>query len=156
MRGVNGLEPATARKIDFYTRQFVDAISPSNFLATNPEVLAATLETGGQNLVRGLENLLENLQRGEGRLSIIMTDMEAFQLGENIAATPGKVVFQNELMQLTQYTPTTPDARRRPLLIVPPAQDEHKPCLKSASMDLRFPNVKKEFTCALSRANHTS
>src|SRR5208283_3463511 len=120
VHGVEGLDPATARKVDFYTRQFVDALSPSNFLATNPEVLAATLETGGQNLLRGLENLLEDLQRGKGRLSITMTDMEAFRLGENIAATPGKVVFQNDLMQLIQYTPTTPDVRRRPLLIVPP------------------------------------
>jgi polyhydroxyalkanoate synthase subunit PhaC len=120
VRGVEGLDPATARKVDFYTRQFVDALSPSNFLATNPEVLAATLETGGQNLLRGLENLLGDLQRGKGRLSITLTDMEAFHLGENIAATPGKVVFQNDLMQLIQYTPTTPDVRRRPLLIVPP------------------------------------
>jgi len=120
VRGVEGLDPATAHKVDFYTRQFVDAISPSNFLATNPEVLAATLETGGQNLLRGLENLLGDLQRGKGRLSITMTDMEAFRLGENIAATAGKVVFQNDLMQLIQYTPTTPDVRRRPLLIVPP------------------------------------
>ena len=120
VRGVEGLDPAAARKVDFYTRQFVDALSPSNFLATNPEVLAATLETGGQNLLRGLENLLGDLQRGKGRLSITMTDMEAFRLGENIAATPGKVVFQNELMQLIQYTPTTSDVRRRPLLIVPP------------------------------------
>ena len=120
VRGVEGLDPATARKVDFYTRQFVDAISPSNFVATNPEVLAATLETGGQNLLRGLENLLEDLRRGKGRLSITMTDMEAFRLGENIAATPGKVVFQNDLMQLIQYTPTTFDVRRRPLLIVPP------------------------------------
>jgi polyhydroxyalkanoate synthase len=70
VRGVEGLDPATARKVDFYTRQFVDALSPSNFVATNPEVLAATLETGGQNLLRGLENLLGDLQRGKGRLSI--------------------------------------------------------------------------------------
>jgi len=120
VRGVEGLDPATARKVDFYTRQFIDALSPSNFVATNPEVLAATLETGGQNLLRGLENLLEDLRRGKGRLSITMTDMEAFRIGENIAATPGKVVFQNDLMQLIQYTPTTFDVRRRPLLIVPP------------------------------------
>ena len=120
VRGVEGLDPATARKVDFYTRQFVDALSPSNFVATNPEVLAATLETGGQNLLRGLENLLEDLRRGKGRLSITMTDMEAFRLGENIAATPGNVVVQNDLMQLIQYTPTTSDVRRRPLLIVPP------------------------------------
>ena len=120
VHGVEGLDSATARKVDFYTRQCVDALSPSNFVATNPEVLAATLETGGQNLLRGLENLLEDLQRGKGRLSITMTDMRAFRLGDNIAATPGKVVFQNELMQLIQYTPASPDVRRRPLLIVPP------------------------------------
>jgi polyhydroxyalkanoate synthase len=120
VHGVEELDPATARKIDFYTRQFVDALSPSNFVATNPEILAATLETGGQNLLRGLENLLADLQRGKGRLSITMTDMGAFRVGENIAATRGKVVFQNALMQLIQYAPTTPDARRRPLLIVPP------------------------------------
>jgi polyhydroxyalkanoate synthase len=120
VRDVKGLDPANARKVDFYTRQFVDAISPSNFLATNPEVLTTTLQTGGQNLLRGLENLLADLDRGEGRLSITMTDMKSFRLGENIATTPGKVVYQNELMQLLQYEPSTPDVRRRPLLIVPP------------------------------------
>jgi polyhydroxyalkanoate synthase subunit PhaC len=106
--------------MDFYTRQFVDAISPSNFITTNPEVLTTTLQTGGQNLLRGLENLLADLDRGEGRLSITMTDMKSFRLGENIATTPGKVVYQNDLMQLLQYEPSTPDVRRRPLLIVPP------------------------------------
>jgi polyhydroxyalkanoate synthase subunit PhaC len=120
VRGVDGLDPATARKVDLYARQFVDALSPSNFLASNPEVLAATLESNGQNLLRGLENLLEDLRRGKARLSITMTDLEAFRLGDNIAATPGKVIFQNDMMQLIQYTPATPDVRRRPLLIVPP------------------------------------
>ena len=120
VRDVKGLDPANARKVDFYTRQFVDAISPSNFIATNPEVLTTTLQTGGQNLLRGLENLLADLDGGEGRLSITMTDMKSFRLGENIATTPGKVVYQNDLMQLLQYEPSTPDVRRRPLLIVPP------------------------------------
>ncbi len=120
VRDVKGLDPANARKVDFYTRQFVDAISPSNFIATNPEVLTTTLQTGGQNLLRGVENLLADLDRGEGRLSITMTDMKLFRLGENIATTPGKVVYQNDLMQLLQYEPSTPDVRRRPLLIVPP------------------------------------
>ena len=114
------LDETSARKVDFYTRQFVDAISPSNFVATNPEVLKATLDTGGQNLLRGLENLLSDLSRGDGRLSITMTDMKAFRLGENIATTPGKIVFQNNLMQLIQYAPTTADVRKRPLLIIPP------------------------------------
>jgi poly[(R)-3-hydroxyalkanoate] polymerase subunit PhaC len=120
VRDVKGLDPAKAKKVDFYTRQFVDAMSPSNFVATNPEVLTTTLETGGQNLLHGLENLLADLDRGEGRLSITMTDMKSFRLGENIAGTPGKVVYQNELMQLIQYAPSTPEVRRRPLLIVPP------------------------------------
>jgi polyhydroxyalkanoate synthase len=120
VRAVENIDDATARKVDFYTRQFVDALSPSNFVATNPEVLTATLESGGQNLLRGLENLLVDLERGNGRLSITMTDMKAFRLGENIATTPGKIVYQNELMQLIQYRPSTQEVRRRPLLIVPP------------------------------------
>ena len=120
VREVKGMDDATARKVDFYTRQFVDALSPSNFVATNPEVLTATLESGGQNLLRGLENLLVDLERGNGRLSITMTDLKAFRLSENIATTPGKIVYQNELMQLIQYRPSTQEVRRRPLLIVPP------------------------------------
>src|SRR5258708_20209306 len=110
---------AAARKVDFYTRQFVDAICPSNFIATNPEVLTASLESGGQSLLRGLETLLDDLERGDGRLAITMTDMKAFRLGENIATTPGKIVYQNELMQLIQYQPSTNEVRKRPLLIVP-------------------------------------
>ena len=120
IREVKGMDEATARKVDFYTRQFVDALSPSNFVATNPEVLTSTLASGGQNLLRGLENLLADLERGNGRLAITMTDMKAFRLGENIAATPGRIVYQNELMQLIQYAPSTREVRRRPLLIVPP------------------------------------
>ena len=120
IREVKGMDDVTARKVGFYTRQFVDALSPSNFVATNPEVLTATLESGGQNLLRGLENLLVDMERGNGRLSITMTDMKAFRLSENIATTPGKIVYQNELMQLIQYRPTTQEVRRRPLLIVPP------------------------------------
>ena len=117
---VNDLNPKTAHKVDFYTRQFVDAMSPSNFLATNPEVLQTTIETGGENLFRGLTNLLDDLERGRGQLAVTMTDLKAFRLGENVAATPGKVIFQNELMQLIQYAPSTPEVKRRPLLIVPP------------------------------------
>ncbi|WP_035693344.1 poly(3-hydroxyalkanoate) synthetase, partial [Bradyrhizobium elkanii] len=120
IRAIKGMDEASARKVDFYARQFVDAVSPSNFVATNPEVLTATLESGGQNLLRGLENLLVDLARGDGRLAITMTDMKAFRLGENIATTPGKIIYQNELMQLIQYAPSTSEVRRRPLLIVPP------------------------------------
>jgi polyhydroxyalkanoate synthase len=117
---VDGLDPATAQKVDFYSRQFVDAMSPSNFLLTNPEVLRRTAETGGENLLRGLSNLLGDLERGRGQLRIRMTDQDAFTVGGNIAATPGKVIYQNRLIQLIQYTPTTATALKRPLLIVPP------------------------------------
>src|SRR5919202_3713195 len=101
--GVDGLDPKAAQKVDFYTRQFVDAMSPSNFLLTNPEVLRRTAETGGENLLRGLNNLLADLERGRGKLTIKMTDMDAFKLVENIAITPGKVVHQKVLMHLIQY-----------------------------------------------------
>ncbi|MCW2246476.1 polyhydroxyalkanoate synthase [Azospirillum fermentarium] len=117
---VEGLPDQTAKKVDFYTRQFVDAMAPSNFVMTNPEVLRTTIETGGENLVKGLEHLLKDLERGKGELRISMTDYDAFQVGKNIAVTPGKVVFQNDLIQLLQYTPTTPDVAKRPLMIVPP------------------------------------
>ena len=120
VRDVGGLDTKTAQKIDFYTRQFVDAMAPSNFVMTNPQVLRATLESGGENLISGLENLLGDLERGKGELRISMTDTSAFEVGSNIAVTPGKVVYQNELMQLIQYTPTTEEVFKRPLLIVPP------------------------------------
>ncbi|WP_428486286.1 PHA/PHB synthase family protein [Rhodopila sp.] len=117
---VDGLDPKTAQKVDFYARQFVDAMSPSNFLLTNPEVLRKTAETGGENLLKGLNNMLSDLERGKGKLRIKMTDTDAFSLGENIAVSPGKVVFQNDLMQLIQYDPTTEKVLKRPLLIAPP------------------------------------
>jgi polyhydroxyalkanoate synthase subunit PhaC len=120
VKDVEGIDERTARKVDFYTRQFVDAIAPSNFLITNPEVLRATIESRGENLLNGLKNLLEDLERGKGRLAIKMTDMEAFRIGANIAVTPGKVVYQNDLLQLIQYAPTTATVKRRPLLIIPP------------------------------------
>ncbi|HZH26874.1 MAG TPA: class I poly(R)-hydroxyalkanoic acid synthase [Azospirillaceae bacterium] len=120
VRSVEGQDDKAARKLDFYTRQFIDAMSPSNFVMTNPEVLRTTLETRGENLVRGLENMLDDLERGKGRLAISMTDYEAFEVGRNVAATPGKVVYQNDLMQLIQYAPTTDEVHRRPLLIIPP------------------------------------
>ena len=117
---IEGLDERSRRKLDFYTRQFVDALSPSNFPATNPEVLRATLDTGGGNLLKGLQHLLEDLERGKGRLSIRQTDLEAFQPGVNVAITPGKVIYQNDLMQLLQYVPTTEEVYRRPLIVVPP------------------------------------
>ncbi|HSE77669.1 MAG TPA: class I poly(R)-hydroxyalkanoic acid synthase [Alphaproteobacteria bacterium] len=120
VRQVEGLDDKTAKKVDFYTRQFVDAMAPTNFAITNPEVLRTTIESGGENLLKGLSNLLDDLERGKGKLAIKMTDMEAFKVGENIAVTPGKVIFQTDLMQLLQYSPSTETVARRPLLIIPP------------------------------------
>jgi polyhydroxyalkanoate synthase len=117
---VEGLSETAKKKVDFFTRQYIDALAPSNFALTNPEVFRETVASGGQNLVRGLNNLLDDIERGNGQLRISMTDPKAFELGVNIATTPGKVVFQNELMQLIQYEPTTAKVRKRPLLIIPP------------------------------------
>src|SRR3712207_3384350 len=117
---VDGMDQKTAQKVDFYTRQFVDPMSPSNFLLTNPEVLRKTAETGGENLLKGLSHLLNDLERGKGRLRIRMTDDAKFRVGENIAVSPGKVVYQNDLMQLIQYSPATETVFKRPLLIFPP------------------------------------
>jgi polyhydroxyalkanoate synthase len=117
---VEGLSEPTKKKVRFFTRQYIDALAPSNFALTNPEVFRETVASGGQNLVRGLNNLLDDIERGNGQLRISMTDSKAFELGVNIATTPGKVVYQNELMQLIQYEPTTAKTWKRPLLIIPP------------------------------------
>lgn len=115
-----GLSDQDRRKLEFQTQLFADAISPTNFVLTNPEVLNETIKTGGQNLVKGLENLIDDLKRGKGELKISTTDYNAFKIGENIAITPGRVVYQNDLMQLIQYAPATGAVFRRPLLIIPP------------------------------------
>ena len=117
---VDRLDPKTAQKVDFYSRQFMDAISPANFLLTNPEMLRKTVETGGENLLRGLSNLLSDLERGRGRLTMETAGLHAFKVGRDVAATPGKVVFQNDLLQLIQYSPATRTVLKRPLLIAPP------------------------------------
>ena len=117
---VEGMPAESEKKVAFFTRQYVDALAPSNFALTNPQVLRETLASGGQNLLKGLANLLADIEKGEGRLRISMTDEKAFQLGRNVATTPGKVVFQTELMQLIQYQPTTAEAYKQPLVIIPP------------------------------------
>jgi polyhydroxyalkanoate synthase subunit PhaC len=117
---VEGLDERTRKKVDFFTRQYIDALAPSNFALTNPEVFRETIASGGQNLVKGLNNLLDDIERGNGQLKISMTDSKAFELGVNIATTPGHVVFQNDLMQLIQYEPATTKVAKRPLLIMPP------------------------------------
>jgi polyhydroxyalkanoate synthase len=120
VNGVEGLDEISRKKVDFFTRQYIDALSPSNFALTNPEVFRETLKSGGQNLVRGFNNLLRDIEDGDGQLKVRMTDTSAFELGRNVATTPGKVVFQNDLIQLIQYTPTTSEVFKTPLLIVPP------------------------------------
>ncbi|MFT5487109.1 MAG: polyhydroxyalkanoate synthase [Paracoccaceae bacterium] len=120
VRETDGLDDETARKVDFYTRQFVDAMAPTNFAMTNPEVLRATVDSKGQNLIDGLSNLLDDLEKGDGQLKIKHVEDDAFELGKTVATSPGKVVFQNELFQLLQFSPLTEKVRKTPLLIVPP------------------------------------
>ena len=117
---LDGIDPESHAKAKFYTRQFVNSISPSNFASTNPLVLKKVQETGGDCLISGMENLLRDLERGQGKLKISTSDDNAFKVGENIAATKGKVVYQNDLIQLIQYAPTTKTVHRRPILFVPP------------------------------------
>ena len=117
---MQGVSADDRQRIHFYTRQFAEALSPSNFILTNPEVLETTRKEKGLNLLRGFRRLLEDVQRGDGQLLISMTDYEAFEVGKNIATTPGSVVYQNEMMQLIQYAPTTKTAYTKPLLIIPP------------------------------------
>ena len=114
------LDPDDRARIRFYTRQFADALSPTNYVLTNPDVLETTRREMGLNLLRGYRMLLEDLQKGDGQLLISMTNKAAFEVGGNIATTEGAVVYENEMMQLIQYTPRTKTVYERPLLIVPP------------------------------------
>jgi polyhydroxyalkanoate synthase len=120
VRRADELDPHTRDKAAFYLKQVTSALSPSNFLATNPELLRTTLAESGDNLVRGLHMMAEDIEAGHGQLRIRQSDAAKFKLGVNLAVTPGKVVFRNELIELIQYAPTTPDVYKRPLLIVPP------------------------------------
>jgi polyhydroxyalkanoate synthase len=120
MSNIENLSEEDALKVRFHTQQLADALSPSNFLLTNPEVIKETVESGGQNLVRGMQNLQRDLDAGKGNLRITMADNTAYQVGKNIATAPGKVIFQNDILQLIQYEPTTSMVYERPLLILPP------------------------------------
>ena len=115
-----GLDPQERKKLNLLARNFIEATSPSNFPATNPAVIKTTIEEEGENLARGLENLVRDLDRGHGNLLIQQTDMSAFEVGKNMAVTPGKVIFENRLFQLLQYTPSTDEVHKTPLLICPP------------------------------------
>ena len=116
----DALPEADAKKLKFATRNMVEAINPANFFALNPEVLEATAMENGANLVRGAEMFLEDMQRGQGELLIRQTDMNAFEVGRDMAVTPGKVIWQNNILQLIQYTPTTDKVLKTPLLFIPP------------------------------------
>ena len=120
VKNAEGIDPHTRKKAEFYVQQIINAIAPSNFVFTNPEVLRTTLESNGDNLVRGMKMLAEDIEAGRGSLRIRQSDSSNLAVGVNMAMTPGKVIYQNELMQLIQYTPTTENVLRTPLLIVPP------------------------------------
>jgi polyhydroxyalkanoate synthase len=120
VRTARTLERHDSHKLAFYTRQLLSALSPSTWPATNPRVLARTLETCGENLLRGLERLVDDLERGKGLVPISQHDADAFEVGRNLAVTPGKVIFRNALIELIQFAPATNSAFRTPLLVVPP------------------------------------
>ena len=120
VESIDGLDEDTARKVDFVSRQIVDAMAPTNFALTNPAVLRETTERRGENLREGYENLAAVLARGKGPLAVEHVPPDAFEIGTDIAVTPGEVVFQNDLLQLIQYAPATQTVFKRPLLIVPP------------------------------------
>jgi polyhydroxyalkanoate synthase len=120
VRDAEGLDPHTRKKAEFYVQQITNALAPSNFVLTNPELLRTTLASNGDNLVRGMKMLAEDIEAGKGQLRIRQSDPGNLQVGVNMATTPGKVIFQNEVMQLIQYQPATENVLRTPLLIVPP------------------------------------
>lgn len=117
---VEGLDESTKRRAEFYVNQISSALSPSNFALTNPEVMRETLASNGENLVKGISHLADDISRSKDLLRIRQTDLDAFEVGRNLAVTPGKVVFQNDIIQLIQYSPTTEEVHEVPLLIVPP------------------------------------
>jgi polyhydroxyalkanoate synthase len=120
VRDAEGLDPHTRKKAEFYVQQITNALAPSNFVLTNPEVLRETLASSGDNLVRGMKMLAEDIEAGGGTLRIRQSDPSNLEVGVNMATTPGKVIYQNDLMQLIQYQPSTENVLRTPLLIVPP------------------------------------
>ncbi|NCT40777.1 MAG: class I poly(R)-hydroxyalkanoic acid synthase [Alphaproteobacteria bacterium] len=120
IRSAEDLDDAKREKLAFSTQLFANALSPTNFAMTNPDVIKETMNTGGENLIRGFENLIEDLERGQGSLKISTTDYNAFKLGENIGTSKGSVIFQNDLIQLIQYEPLTEQVNKRPLLVIPP------------------------------------
>jgi polyhydroxyalkanoate synthase len=118
--GVEGVDPLTKRRVEFVTRMLTDAFSPSNFLLSNPAALREVMQSRGESLARGMENFAADLERGGGKLSISQTDLNQFKVGENVATAPGKVIFQNDIIQLLQFSPSSDSVWEIPLLIFPP------------------------------------
>lgn len=117
---VEGVEPLTKRRVEFFTRMLTDAFSPSNFLLSNPVALREAMDSRGESILRGMENFAADLERGGGQLAISQTDLSRFTVGENVATAPGKVIFQNDIIQILQFSPTTETVFKIPLLIFPP------------------------------------
>ena len=120
MTSIEGMSEADKKKIVFHSQLLADAFSPANFFMTNPEAIRTMVETNGESVIKGMQNLQRDLDPATSQLSIMMSDPDAFELGKNIATTPGKVVYQNDLVQLIQYEPTTAEVHERPLVIAPP------------------------------------
>jgi polyhydroxyalkanoate synthase len=118
--GVDGVDPLTRRRVEFATKMMTDAVSPTNFLLSNPAALRAAMESNGESVARGLANLSSDIERGGGQLAISQTDLSKFEVGVNVATAPGKVIFQNDLIQLLQFDPSTEQVQEVPLLIFPP------------------------------------
>jgi len=117
---LEGLEPKDKQRVEFFAQQMIDLCSPTNYFATNPDALERAVETDGQSLVQGLENLVRDLEAHGGELLPTLSDPDAFEVGKNLATTPGAVVYRNRMMELIQYTPTTETVHRTPLIIFPP------------------------------------
>lgn len=117
---VNDLDPVEKNRLSYFSKQIIDMMAPTNFLATNPDALEKAIETEGHSLVQGLENLISDLEASRGEMVVKLADDTAFELGKNIATTPGKVVYRNRMMELVQYTPTTETVYRTPIVIYPP------------------------------------
>ncbi len=117
---IDDLDPVEQKRLDYFSRQIVDMIAPTNFLGTNPDALEKAVATDGESLVKGLENLVADLEANNGEMVVRLADESAFQLGGNIATTPGKVVYRNDMMELIQYAPATDKVREIPLIVFPP------------------------------------
>jgi len=118
--GIDGVDPLNKRRVEFFTRMLTDAISPSNFLLSNPVALREAVASKGESILKGMEHFAADLERGGGKLAISQTDFSRFKVGENVATAPGKVIFENELIQILQFDPATPTVHEIPLLIFPP------------------------------------